>query len=165
VFFKVQNSPRGLLQNPLDLRGRLVLLFTFEMHLITFVVLYISVRSSAAKALGEVCRVAAPYIAAGKALHQVFGVYELALSGTDRIEVTSRLAFVEGLAAIASSLPPADATAALKTITFAPLRTVKALAEMRVWLFKALDNPVQFFEQFHVEQLKKSNGCRDMYLV
>lgn len=94
------------------------------------------VRSSAAKALGEVCRAAAPHIVSAPAVQQVFGAYELSLSGSERIDVNARLAFVEGLAAVASALPPADATAALSTITFAALSTVKALAEMRVRCFQ-----------------------------
>ncbi|CAM6089834.1 unnamed protein product [Calypogeia fissa] len=89
------------------------------------------VRGSAAKALGEVCRAAAPHIVAAPVLQQVFGAYELALSRSDRLEVDARLGFVEGLAAVGSALPPTEAAAALKTITFASLSTVKVLAEMR----------------------------------
>lgn len=94
-------------------------------------------RGEAASALRELCRAAAPRIAAARALVALMSTCEEAVASSvgvsDRgLEMNDRLAIVQGLAAVAGALPSEEAHQALVHLTSTAVLTVTSLAEGQV---------------------------------
>ncbi|KAG0601884.1 hypothetical protein M758_11G145300 [Ceratodon purpureus] len=90
------------------------------------------VRSNAASAFRELCRAAAPSIAATGMFPALMGACEQAISSVGSFKRVSEradlLAIVKGLAQVAAALPLEEAKAALVSLTVSAVSTVKALA-------------------------------------
>lgn len=89
-------------------------------------------RSNAASAFSELCRAAAPSIAATGMLPALMGACEEAVGSSKKLlESVDRLAIIKGLAQVAAALPMEEAKSALVSLTSSSVSIVKGLCGVR----------------------------------